>query len=143
VAEWAIVRRVKSPPHPLAHSPTHPLPTLPSSGNPSHWNFVYGVMRRRLQINARPDTQLPKPASHPTTRMRKLFKLCAVIVLVVLVVSISGVGDAAWDKLMFYGRVARLYTRNPDSKLSMPLQEVLKRQVANTWHAPRGTDRLH
>ena len=60
-----------------------------------------------------------------------------------LVLSISGVGDAAWDKLMFYGRVARLYTRNPDSKLSMPLQEVLKRQVANTWHAPRGTDRLH
>jgi murein DD-endopeptidase MepM/ murein hydrolase activator NlpD len=75
--------------------------------------------------------------------MRKLVKLSAVIVLVVLVLSISGVGDAAWDKLMFYGRVARLYTRNPDARLSMPLQDVLKREVANTWHAPRGTDRLH
>jgi peptidoglycan LD-endopeptidase LytH len=100
-------------------------------------------MRRRPQINARPDTQLSKLTAHPTTRMRKLAKLFAVIILVVLVLSISGVGGAAWDKLMFYGRVARLYTRDPDTRLSMPLQDVLKRQVANTWHAPRGTDRLH
>jgi murein DD-endopeptidase MepM/ murein hydrolase activator NlpD len=75
--------------------------------------------------------------------MRNLVKLFAVTVLVVLVLSISGVGGAAWDKLLFYGRVARLYTRQPDSRLSMPLQDVLKRQVGNTWHAPRGTDRLH
>ena len=75
--------------------------------------------------------------------MRNLVKLFAVTVLVVLVLSISGLGGAAWDKLLFYGRVARLYTRQPDSRLSMPLQDVLKRQVGNTWHAPRGTDRLH
>jgi len=100
-------------------------------------------MRRRLQINARPDTQLQKLTAHPTKRMRNLVKLFAVTVLVVLVLSISGVGGAAWDKLLFYGRVARLYTRQPDSRLSMPLQDVLKRQVGNTWHAPRGTDRLH
>jgi murein DD-endopeptidase MepM/ murein hydrolase activator NlpD len=100
-------------------------------------------MRRRLQINARPDTQLQKLTAHPTKRMRNLVKLFAVTVLVVLVLSISGVGAAAWDKLLFYGHVARLYTREPDSRLSMPLQDVLKRQVGNTWHAPRGTDRLH
>ena len=100
-------------------------------------------MRRRFQINARPNTQRTKLTAHPTKRMRNLVKLFAVTILVVLVLSISGVGSAAWDKLMFYGRVARLYTRDPDSKLSMPLQDVLKRQIANTWHAPRGTDRLH
>src|SRR5262249_48057165 len=111
--------------------------------NHSPSDFVYGVMGRRLQINARPNTQLQKLTSHPTTRMRKLATVSTVIVLVGLVLSISGVGGAAWDKLMFYARIARLYTREPDSRLSMPLQDVLKRQVANTWHAPRGTDRLH
>jgi len=75
--------------------------------------------------------------------MRKVLKVSTVTVLVVLVLSISGVGNAAWDKLVFYGRVARLYTRYPDAKLSMPLQDVVKRQVTNTWHAPRGSDRLH
>src|SRR6185369_14803865 len=100
-------------------------------------------MRRRLQINARSDTRRSKLTPHPTIRMKRLIKVSAVTVLAVLVLSISGVGAAAWHKLLFYGHVARLYTREPDSRLSMPLQDVLKRQVTNTWHAPRGTDRLH
>ena len=25
----------------------------------------------------------------------------------------------------------------------MPVKDVLKKQIANTWHAPRGTDRVH
>jgi murein DD-endopeptidase MepM/ murein hydrolase activator NlpD len=75
--------------------------------------------------------------------MRKLFKLAGFTLVVLLLIVVSGVGTAAWEKLMFYGRVARLYTREPDSKLSMPLTDVMKRQIANTWHAPRGTDRLH
>jgi len=75
--------------------------------------------------------------------MKKLVKISAVTGLVALLLSISGIGDSAWEKLLFYGRVARLYTRDPDSRLSMPLQDVLKRQIANTWHAPRGTYRLH
>jgi murein DD-endopeptidase MepM/ murein hydrolase activator NlpD len=75
--------------------------------------------------------------------MRKLVTLSVVSALAVLLLAVSGVGGAAWQTLVFYGRVARLYTRQPDSKLSMPLQDVQKKQVANTWHAPRGTDRLH
>ena len=75
--------------------------------------------------------------------MRKLVKLSAVTVLAILVLSVSGIGSAVWENLLFYGRVARLYTRDPDSKLSMPLQDVMKRQIANTWHASRGTDRVH
>ena len=75
--------------------------------------------------------------------MRRLVRLSVLILLAFVVLSLSGLGGAAWDKLLFYGRVARLYTREPDSKLSMPLGDVQKRQIANTWHAPRGTDRVH
>jgi len=38
--------------------------------------------------------------------------------------------------------VARLYTQDPPSKIVMPLQ-MSKKQIANTWHAPRGANRLH
>jgi murein DD-endopeptidase MepM/ murein hydrolase activator NlpD len=75
--------------------------------------------------------------------MKRLFQLSAATVLAVIVLSASGIGGAAWDTLLFYGRVARLYTREPDSRLSMPLTDVQKRQIANTWHAARGTDRVH
>ena len=47
------------------------------------------------------------------------------------------------DTIVFYGRVARLYTKEPDRKLAMPLQDISKKQIADTWHAPRGTGRLH
>jgi len=49
----------------------------------------------------------------------------------------------ASDKLMFYARVARLYTQEPDTRLAMPLENVSKRAIADTWQAPRGTDRRH
>src|SRR5204863_5475133 len=35
------------------------------------------------------------------------------------------------------------YAQAPDSKIAMPLENVSKRAVADTWHAPRGTGRLH
>ena len=47
------------------------------------------------------------------------------------------------NKLVLYVNVARLYTREPDRTLAMPVQDVSKKQIANTWQAPRGTDRLH
>ncbi|HEY5885010.1 MAG TPA: M23 family metallopeptidase [Pyrinomonadaceae bacterium] len=47
------------------------------------------------------------------------------------------------NKVVLYVNVARLYTKSPDQTLAMPVQDVSKRQVANTWHAPRGNDRLH
>lgn len=46
-------------------------------------------------------------------------------------------------RLVLYVHVAGLYTRDPDRKLAMPLAEVETSQVANTWHAPRGGNRLH
>ena len=50
---------------------------------------------------------------------------------------------AVADKVVLYVNVARLYTKSPDETLAMPVQNVSKKEIANTWHAPRGTDRRH
>lgn len=46
-------------------------------------------------------------------------------------------------RVVLYIHVAELYTKDPDRKLAMPLLEVEKTGIANTWHAPRGSNRLH
>lgn len=56
---------------------------------------------------------------------------------------VSGVAGSLRDTAVFYLHVARLYTQTPDSRISMPLENVRKEQIADTWHAPRGTDRVH
>jgi murein DD-endopeptidase MepM/ murein hydrolase activator NlpD len=70
-------------------------------------------------------------------------KLVGIFVVVLLLLMVTGVGTALADKLIFYARVVRLSMEEPDTKLAMPLSDVSKRQIADTWHAPRGTDRLH
>ena len=75
--------------------------------------------------------------------MRRLVKISVAFVCLFVVVMVSGLGGLVLDKLVFYGRIARLYTKEPDSKIVMPLSDVTKKQIANTWHAPRGIDRLH
>jgi murein DD-endopeptidase MepM/ murein hydrolase activator NlpD len=47
------------------------------------------------------------------------------------------------NKVVLYVNVARLYTKEPDRTLAMPLPVVTRNQISDTWHAPRGTDRLH
>jgi peptidoglycan LD-endopeptidase LytH len=69
----------------------------------------------------------------------RLSKVFAVFAVIVLLVAITG----AKDTLLFYARVAKLYTQRPDTKLAMPLENVSTRAIADTWQAPRGTDRLH
>ena len=49
----------------------------------------------------------------------------------------------ASDKLLFYARVARLYTQSPDSRLAMPLENLSRKAIADTWQAPRGDGRRH
>jgi len=75
--------------------------------------------------------------------MRRLVKISVAFVCLFVVVMVSGLGGLVLDKLVFYGRIARLYTKEPDSKIAMPLSDVTRKQIANTWHAPRGIDRLH
>jgi len=69
-------------------------------------------------------------------RLSKVFALFAVILFLLVITGAS-------DTLLFYGRVAKLYTQNPDTKLAMPLEDVSKRAIADTWQAPRGTARRH
>jgi peptidoglycan LD-endopeptidase LytH len=76
---------------------------------------------------------------HPKPRMRRVFKLFAVLGILLLVLVITGASDA----LVFYARIAKLYSQEPDARLAMPLEEVSKKQIADTWQAPRGTGRRH
>ena len=70
-------------------------------------------------------------------------KLVGIFVVVLLLLMVTGVGNALADRIIFYAHVARLSMQEPDTKLAMPLSDVSKRQIADTWHAPRGADRLH
>jgi murein DD-endopeptidase MepM/ murein hydrolase activator NlpD len=56
---------------------------------------------------------------------------------------VTGVTGFIANKLRFYVQVARLYSQEPDRRLAMPLADVSKRQVADTWGASRGTGRRH
>ena len=69
----------------------------------------------------------------------RLSKLAVLFVILLLVFVITG----ASDKLVLYGRVARLYWQKPDTRLAMPLENISKRAIADTWQAPRGTARRH
>ena len=71
--------------------------------------------------------------------LKRLSRIFAVLAVMLLVLVVTGLGNT----LLFYVRVAKLYTQAPDTKLAMPLKNVSKRAVADTWHAPRGDGRLH
>jgi murein DD-endopeptidase MepM/ murein hydrolase activator NlpD len=71
--------------------------------------------------------------------VRRLSKLFAVLAVALLLFVVTGLSDT----LLFYARIAKLYTQSPDSKLAMPLENVAKKQIADTWQAPRGDGRKH
>jgi murein DD-endopeptidase MepM/ murein hydrolase activator NlpD len=82
--------------------------------------------------------------------MKKLSLATLLLVAFLILGSLTGVSAAAErvagkfaDKVLFFAHVAQLYTREPDKKLAMPLQDVEKKRIANTWHAPRDGGRLH
>jgi len=74
---------------------------------------------------------------------RKLLLTAGAGLLVLLILGVSGGAEKITYKLVFYVRVMRLYAEAPDRQIVMPLKEVPKRTIADTWHAPRGTDRVH
>ena len=75
--------------------------------------------------------------------MRRLFKFFAVLAVSLFLLVVTGAGNYVADTAVFYARVARLYTKAPDSKIAMPLENMSKRQIADTWQAPRGVNRKH
>ena len=75
--------------------------------------------------------------------MKQLIKVFSGFVVALLLLAVTGLGGLIADKLTFYVRVARLYTQEPDRKIAMPFEDMSKRQIADTWGAPRGTGRRH
>ncbi|MGH9958619.1 MAG: M23 family metallopeptidase, partial [Pyrinomonadaceae bacterium] len=91
----------------------------------------------RVPLNAQP----PSRTRHLKPRMRKLYVPILAGLLVVALIAVIG-AERLTNKLVLSARVVRLYTQDPPAKIAMPLQDVPKKQVADTWHAPRG-DRRH
>jgi murein DD-endopeptidase MepM/ murein hydrolase activator NlpD len=100
-------------------------------------------MRGLSRFNIRFGANRTTHSAHPNPRMKRLLTLAGVSVAALLLLAVTGLGSAIADRLVFYAQVARLSFQEPDTKLAMPLQDVAKRQIADTWHAPRGTNRLH
>ncbi len=67
----------------------------------------------------------------------------AVALLLINWAFFAGITKPLTDRLLLYSRVARLYTKEPDTQLSMPVKNVVKRAITNTWQATRGADRKH
>lgn len=101
--------------------------------------FQVGIPANRQTIpaNRKPNSGHHKP------RMRRLLKLSIGFAIALMLLVVTGIGGALVDNLRFYARVAHLYTQEPDRRIAMPLEEVTKRQIADTWGAPRGTGRTH
>jgi murein DD-endopeptidase MepM/ murein hydrolase activator NlpD len=84
--------------------------------------------------------------SHPSIAVKKLSLVLLAVFAFLILGSVTGISAAAGkiaDKFILYVHVAQLYTKEPDAKIAMPVEDVSKTQIANTWHAPRGNDRLH
>jgi murein DD-endopeptidase MepM/ murein hydrolase activator NlpD len=82
--------------------------------------------------------------------MKKLPLVILLVFAFVVLGSVTGVAAAAEriggrlvTKFVFFVHVAQLYTQDPDRKLAMPVQDVDKEQIANTWQAPRDGGRRH
>lgn len=71
--------------------------------------------------------------------VRRFSKLFAVLAVGLLLLVVTG----ASNRLVFYGRVLKLYTQDPDTRLAMPLEDVRKKAIADTWQAARGVGRKH
>jgi peptidoglycan LD-endopeptidase LytH len=76
------------------------------------------------------------------TPKRSLIALALSFVFL-FVCGVTGAAGRMADKMILYVHIAGLYTKSPDANLSMPLKDVKKNQIANTWGAPRGESRQH
>ena len=76
------------------------------------------------------------------TPKRSLLALALSFVFLVLC-GVTGAAGRMADKMILYVHIAGLYSRAADTNLSMPLKDVKKSQIANTWGAPRGEGRSH
>lgn len=75
--------------------------------------------------------------------MKPKWKTLVVLGTVLFLLVVTGAGGALVDTVVFYARVAKLYTEEPHTKIKMPVADVTKREIADTWGAPRSGGRRH
>ena len=100
-------------------------------------------MRRLSRLQIATEANRQPPPAHPKSRMKRLTKIFAVFAVTLLLLVVTGAASAISDTLLLYARVAKLYTEEPHAKIAMPVKDVQKRQIEDTWQAPRGTGRRH
>lgn len=86
---------------------------------------------------------MPPTYKHPRFTMKRTWKAFGVLAAVMFLLVVTGAGGALADTVVFYARIARLYSQNPHSKIKMPVADVTRREVADTWGAPRSGSRTH
>src|SRR5687767_514403 len=86
---------------------------------------------------------MPRIYKHPRYPMKRTWKVFVVLATGMLLLVVTGAGGALADTIVFYVRVAKLYTEEPHARIKMPVEDVNTRQVADTWHAPRSGGRMH
>jgi murein DD-endopeptidase MepM/ murein hydrolase activator NlpD len=75
--------------------------------------------------------------------MKRSLLALLLILTFLLVCGVTGAAGSIANKMILFVHVAGLYAKSPDQNLSMPLKDVKKSQIANTWHASRGDGRSH
>ena len=91
-----------------------------------------------------------KPQASPW-HQRSLTMKAAIIILLLLLGGFLLVNNAPEDSLVgeigdsaaMPFRYASLLAKEPEEKINIPIRGLEKNQKANTWGAPRGTDRTH
>ena len=90
---------------------------------------------------------MPPTSKHPRFTMKRTWKVrtraLGVVAAAMFLLVVTGAGGALADTVVFYARIAKLYSQDPHSKIKMPVQDVAKRGIADTWGAPRSGGRTH
>lgn len=86
---------------------------------------------------------MPPPFLHPRLTMKRTWKAFGVFAAVIFLLVVTGAGGALADTVVFYARIAKLYAQEPHSKIKMPVDDVTKSEIADTWGAPRSGGRTH
>jgi peptidoglycan LD-endopeptidase LytH len=95
-------------------------------------------MRRHVRLD-----NMPPALKHPRFKMTRNWKALGIFAATMFLLVVTGAGGALVDTALFYARIARLYTQEPHSKIKMPVEDVTKKKIADTWHATRSGGRLH
>ena len=114
-------------------------------GNSEPWlpGFRFPDCMRRIWQTLTPKLEDAKALLGRFITVRRSLLALVVSFAFLLVCGVTGAAGRMADRMILYIHIAGLYAESPDTKLSMPLKDVKKSQIANTWHAARSDGRSH